>query len=505
MPTDAIPEEMRKQLGGMSLLSPQVSRILDDLDDDASDSGSEEGSASDKADSTHSNESGKSSNIPQLKQDNKPIRPSTLAPKKSHIKSFSSKKKNKGDDKLLKPKPPHITRFHSLRSMLFTANIQDKMNVATEEDRENETTAASKWKEQHEKRQMPRPKTPEKDAQGRDGIGSRLKMSIRRMTSKEVPTMSQISEDEAATFEDNMSTASSGLHTDDEERPRRQRDADEQSINHSDVDELVRWVSRRDGSRERESRQSRKPRADSGRKSLGNSDVDELVRWVSRRSDIKGQPMKGLSDASTESDEEAIADSSEDEDADDLVQWVSHREGPKAGPVRRKMQKGDLDWEDEQHYDSDVPDLSRWVTRRDDTSGESGPGTPVHRTRFEEEDEPERGRSRSRSASPALDRKTHLSVNDVDELVRWVSRKESRRQDVTREEDPHVEATPAKSFEPETGDLRTLRSENAAVQDIKQKEDEKKEQLGMSVDEGSLSHGGLQEVITHVKSLNTEG
>ncbi len=507
MPTDDIPEETRNQLGKMSLLSPQVSRILDDLDDDNSDSGSEEGSASDKAGkSTHLQQNSKSPDTWQTKQENKPVKPSSLSPVISRTKSSSSKHKSKSSKP--KPKPPHMARFHSLRSMLFSANIEDKIKTATEEDIYQEETAATKWKEQHEKRQISRPKTPEKDAQGKSGVGSRIKMKLRRLTSKDVPTLGQIGEDEATQhFDDNASTASSSGQDDGQERSPKRKEEDERSINHSDVEDLVRWVSKRDAPSDGETRNRTGEEVESDRESIADSDVDELARWVSRRSDTKKFEMDGLSEVSTESDEEVAAVSSEDEDPDDLVRWVSHKEGPKAGPVRRKMQRGDLDWEEEHnYYDSDIPELSRWATRQDDTSGESGPGTPVLAARrFDDEDEPERGRSRSRSASPAIRQKNHLGNNDIDELVRWVSRKESKRDCPNPEIRDEVRESLSSNqhVEPEKGDLRTLRTDQATVQDIKQQEDEKKEQLGMTADEGSLSHSDLKEVPTHVRGLNS--
>lgn len=550
-------EEERRQLGTMSLLSPAVTQLLDDLGDDKSNSSSEEGSISDDAELSNistkpdalyrSDHQERQSQYPQT-----PPIPSSLSPRRDTPKSSP---KGSGHVKLPPARPgggssgkrkhPHMARFHSLRSMLFSANLEDKMQTATKEDCQREETAANKWKQQHEQRQIHRPKTPEKDGQGKDGIVPRIKTRIRRMTSKEAPTMGQISEDEVATFDDNASTASSDAEEEQRAISRPYRDADEESINHSDVEELVRWVSRRDPPSDGEARKGRlvgKFPADSGNESLGESDVEDLVRYVSRTADTKKEQQRsGYSDASTESDSELAMHSSENEDAEDLVRWISHRDGPNAGPVRRNLQTGDLDWEIEKQYDSDVPELGRWFKQYDATSGESAVTTPLHELRDPTE-ESERGRPRSRAKSPAAEQKTHLSHEDVDELVRWVSRKETKQQNVTdddvraaellqREDEKkqqigisidqgslshsdlqelveHVRKqsggntttqTASQIDNVETGDLRTLRSSQPDVQEVKQDEEEKKQQLGMTIDEGSLSHSDVNELIDHVR------
>lgn len=547
-------------MGRTSLLSPAVIQLLDDLGDERSDSSSEEGSLSEEADLSNistkpNNSSRKDHQETQSQCPQTPPVPSSLSPRRG---SHHSSPKGSGHVKLpperagsggsAKHKHPHMARFHSLRSMLFSANLQDKMQTATQEDCQREEEAANKWKHQHEKRQMHRPKTPEKDAQGKDGLVPRIKTRIRRMTSRDSPTMGQISEDEVTKFDDNASTASSDAEEEQYRTSHRQRDADEESINHSDVEELVRWVSRRDPPSDGEARKSKlveRIQESSGHESLGESDVEELVRYASRRSDTKNERQRsGYSDVSTESDSELAVHSSEDEDAEDLVRWISHRDGPHAGPVRRNLQTGDLDWEVEKHYDSDVPELGRWFKRHDGTSGESAVTTPAHERRNPLE-EPERGRPRSRAESPVIEQKTHLSHDDVDELVRWVSRRESKQGDVgndvqvteflqqqhekqqqlgmtvgqgslshsdvqdlveharKRSGDQASEPTPSRPNDAETGDLRTLRSSQPEVQELKQEEEEKKQQLGMTIDEGSLSHSDVQDLIDHVKSRET--
>jgi hypothetical protein len=496
---EGVPEEERKQIGRMSILSPAVTQLLDDLGEDPSDSESEEGSLSEQEDTNHPGERTRTTDIQNSRQDkglntnestksssstrkeerssNKRPAHSRLSPARAE-ESGSSKPKHKS-------RQPHMARFHSLRSMLFSNTIEGKMKSITQEDLDSEEAAANKWKSQHAQRQMPsRPKTPEKDAQGKpNGIGSRLKTSIRRMTSKEVPTMETLKEDGAThDFSDHGSTASS----DNEAEPYqwKPREVDEESIDHSDVEDLVRWVSRRDPPSDGEARTSRTPaltltEADGGHDSIGDSDVDDLVQWASRKSsgpDVKQDVHTGYSDASTESDSEMVNqdDSSEEEDAADLVRWVSHREGPTAGPVR----KGRQSWNSSQvgssiNYDSDVPELRRWVTRHDGTSGESVASSPIQNNPGAPKD-PERGRPLSREGHARPMSKGHITHDDINDLVKWVSRKDSKQ--------------------------RTPPRQDEEVDALQHEEEAKKQQLGMSVDEDSLSHSDVKDLTEHVKS-----
>jgi hypothetical protein len=492
---ESVPEEQRKQLGRMSVLSPAVTQLLDDIGDDASDSESEEGGPSEPEDTKHPNKLTKRTDASKARQDKGPvtnqIAKSALSPKREGRSANSKSPSARAGSGSPKPKQPHMARFHSLRSMLFSNTIEDKMKKMTQEDYEKEEAAANKWKNQHAQRQMPsRPKTPEKDAQGKpSGLGSRLKMSIRRITTKDVPTMETLNEDGAAhDFSDHGSTASS----DGEAEPYqwKPREADEESIDHSDVEDIKRWVSRRDPPSDGEARASRSrgpaitlTEADTGHDSMGDSDVDDLVHWASRKSlgpVGHHEHHAGYSDASTESDSEMIkddndGDSSEDEDAEDLVRWVSHREGPTAGPVRQKRKS----WNDSQagssiSYDSDVPELGRWVKRHDGTSGESGATTPARGSlEVPEPDEPERGRPRSREGPTRPTPKNYITHEDINELVSWVSRKDSKQQSP-----------------PEQG---------KEVEELQAQEEAKKKQLGMTVDVGSLSHSDVKDLIEHVK------
>lgn len=491
---EAMPEASRKQLGGMSLLSPAVTQLLDDLGEEQSDSdsnkeGSSEGDDRDDRD-RHNSKHVANELRPETSRTTSKSGKGTKSPRKDNHSPNS--KSGRGSGGLLKPKQPHMARFHSLRSMLFTSAVENKMKEISQEETQKQE-AADKWRNQHEQRQMSRPKTPEKDSQSKDKLGSRIKTTLRRITSKDPPTLDTLNEDGAAhDFSEHGSTASSDAD-DDEENYRRYRDDDEESINHSDVEDLVRWVSRRDPPSDGEARADRKAGTiqpepeDSGHESLGNSDVEDLVRWVSRRSEAPErnqlQPT-GYSDASTESDSEngqGCESSDDEEDADDLVRWISHREGPTAGPMRKFKPKpaATSETDDQTNYHSDVPELGRWVTRHDGTSGESVASSAVHET--EDGPEVERGRPRSRDRPSSRNAKNHLTEDDIGDLVRWVSRHDSKGE----------ESALIDPLEPDE-DLKALQ----------RKEEAKQHAIGMSVDEGSLSHSDVKDLIEHVQSTN---
>ncbi|CAN9422043.1 unnamed protein product [Alternaria alternata] len=446
---DQIPQDQRKQLGRMnSLMSPAVTQILEGLGDDHSDSDSSEGDISEQEEQRSTQHTKKSLEPQRLSQDKQKHiagqnpRPSSLSPSRSSLKSGTGKSsihsktssaRGSGENSA-KPrqKQPHMARFHSLRSMLFQQRIEDQMKTVTQEDCQNEQNAADKWHKQHEERQMHRTGTPEKDSSGKSGIGSRLRMTVRRMTTKDAGNMEKIREDGAPVeFNDRASTASS----DAEGEQRNPYESDGESIDHSDVEELVRWVSRRDPPSDGERRKDNsvvEAKEDSGHESLGPSDVDELVRFASRKSDAK--ETRSINDGHSG-----------------------------------------------EHYESDVPELGRWFKRHDGTSGESAASTPVKETFDDFDEEEQRGRPRSREEIEPIKEKRHITDDDVDELVRWVSRKDSKQQEST-----------------------VLEGDNP-IGRLKREEEEKQQQIGMSVDDGSLSQADLSDVVEHARKTIETG
>ncbi|KAF1831530.1 hypothetical protein BDW02DRAFT_556629 [Decorospora gaudefroyi] len=486
---EQVPEDQRKQLGRMSLMSPAVTQILEGLGDERSDSSSEEEADASSEEEDTSNTKHNNHLDPTVRKHfaAQAPRPSSLSPCRNPTKSstnkgsgrakVSSSRATEDNSAKSRQKQPQMERFHSLRSMLFQTNIQDRMKTVTQEDLQKEQAATNKWRDQHEERQMHRPKTPEKESPGKGGIGSRIKMKMRRMTTKDVGGMEQIREDGAPVeFNDRSSTASSNHEDEQRDVLKDDQASDNESIDNSDVEDLVRWVSRRDSASDGEARKGGvvEVKEDSGHESLDNSDVDDLVRYASRRSvgeeEIKDQ-HSGYSDASTESDSELQQLSSDDEeDTEDLVRWVSHRAGPNAGPVRRKLERRELDSDVDEDYDSDIPELGRWVKRHDGTSGESTATTPV-KPSFEDMEEAERGRPRSRESELPVKEKRHMTYDDVDELVRWVSNRDMKHQ------------------------ATLISASTEAEEESKRREREKERQIGMSTEDGSSSQIDVQDLV----------
>jgi hypothetical protein len=397
-------------LGKMGLMSPQVSRILEDLE--LEDKSSDEDQASQSGDSSPSDEDAGSHR--KSRRD---------MPDQHHFKKSQTSPLPQGNKKKAQtadppprpgPKHPHFARFHSLRSMLFQSNIEANMHKAKESGAKGEPEDV--WKADHEKRQgLNRPKTPESPP--KEGFAHKLGNKLRRLTSKEVPTMNSIREDA-----DNESTAS-----DDEENERRRLAEDSEEIDHSDIEDLVRWASRRDPPSDGERRKlgankDRIDKEDSGHESLGHSDVEDLVRWVSRKENKlsttasvepkqRETPLSEDSDVSAQSDSED--DPMEDEELDDLVRWVSRRDGPNVGPIREKPGGSTQETNPAADGKLDAADKSTSTTREEHKSlkeGESGGGSSLKKE-FE--------------APAARESNAGVAPGDIDELVRWVSSKKA--------------------------------------------------------------------------------
>ncbi|KAJ8118775.1 hypothetical protein OPT61_g309 [Boeremia exigua] len=484
-------KEGRGELQSMGLFSPQVSRILDDLQFEDGSSSTED-SEEDNSSSENDEESRLSDDDTQI--DDSLSRKSRQGPssttKIAHGTKSSARSGSRGTkgftghtigDKSSKNPRSHMARFQSLRSTLFQVNIENSMKQCHEEAEAREKAATS-WKAQHEKRQgYSRPHTPEKE---KDGFGRRIGMKIRRLTNKETPTIANIEENTG-----NLTRRESTATDDDEEPhgdPWKPRQSYESSINHSDVDELVRWVSRRDPPSDGEHQSSSvkaSKKEDSGHESLGHSDIEELVRHASRKS-ISTEPVlpvhMGYSDESTASDSDpSQADDVQDEGSVEgsLSRWVSRRDGAMAGPIRQQRSAFQIE-PDTEADDSDVPEIGRWRTHHDDTSGESITGS----SEIAKKDdisvlEAKRGRSRDRS--PRFEDKDQLQDDDVDELVRWVSRRDSKQMS-----------------SPEISKEDTV---------LQRQEHDKKEQVGMTIDDKSLGPEDLDDLLAHVRDRKMSG
>lgn len=436
------------------LLSPQVSRILDDLELDEK-SSSEDDNASLSGDTGTDKDTGRhhQSRRGNPKQEHS-IRKAQTSPLPRAHNRVQAQHQLPSRGKL-----PHLARFHSLRSMLFASRIEDNIQKSNESKMQEE--AEAKWREEHDSRRaLNRPKTPDGQSPSREGLGKRVRAGLKRMTSKgSPPPMARIPED-------NASTAS-----DDEEGAYQNNEED---ITHSDVEELKRWVSRRDPPSDGEARNSRtsgtKPsrKTDSGHESLGHSDVEELVQWLSRKDHSQQNTSQsqdpvpptnavrhGYSDASTESDSEAATRSTDpahrreslgEDDVDELVRWISHKDGPNAGPVRKRNEKTGAGFDTLlglEPQDPQTEELIRWATRKDDTSGESVNASQENlATIIGYKEDPkvalDSGSSLKKVMSHAepvtkrepLEKDRPLTHEDVEDLVRWVSRKNSDSREV---------------------------------------------------------------------------
>jgi hypothetical protein len=440
-PTAGLKVPASSGLGKMSLMSPAVSSILDELELEG-----ESSSDDDKASlSGDENITDKGAKKVDEAPPNKPHREQSARKVQTHTSPLAQPSKK--DHKAAPPRPskkhPHLERFQSLRSMIFRDNIEANMHKATAAGECK--VPESQWKEEHEKRQgLNRPKTPE--GPPKQGIAHRLGNSLRRMTTKDVPTMNSIKE---APANDNESTASD----EEDERAKAAEDSDaSEEIDHSDIEDIVRWASRRDPPSDGERGRARTTvgehgKEDSGHESFGDSDVDDLVRWASRN--VKPESKTSAvapkttaaattkeehdidtgSDVSTQSDSSGTSD---EEDMDDLVRWVSRREGPNAGPIREKKTattSGPSSVKSDSHED----EVDRWKSREHDMSGESDVDELTPQT-SEEPSLAMRPKQTGGSAlktevvapaSPARESNAGLADDDVDELVSWLSRKKS--------------------------------------------------------------------------------
>ncbi|KAF2110794.1 hypothetical protein BDV96DRAFT_199547 [Lophiotrema nucula] len=531
------PEEV---FGKPSMLTPQISRILDDFaEEHSSSSEDDELELSDDSDPTNTKKVMHHSRDKRNSQDNlKKSRTSPLPPK----------------ERLAPPRPgvggaasrhPHLARFHSLRSMLFSSHIEDAKAQMTEQQIRAE--AEAKWRADHEKRKgLNRPKTPEsptgspEGSPTKPGFVHRMSHKLKRLSSKDSPPpMPTIVDD------DDESTASNSDDETPNEKTRSRKKkgvdgdvSDAESLGPSHVDELVRWVSSRDPSRDGQRRGRSPPKeTKNAHGSLAQSDVDDLVKFVSQKEKRKDSGNNDLAEEAVDLEEESTASDSEGDpkerkksfgnaDVDELMRWVSRKEGNKAGPVRETKQQetsrlraqstassaqgsdiaeitrwftgkdsssgeselpGDTDFNssaldpDEKHSD-----LVRWVTRRDETSGESDTGSAVPS---------DPAGKRARKAPKRVDHGS-LAQQDVDELVRWVSRKDEAPPVVEQEE--RRGRRDSEGHLPIAGHIGLRKEQQEAhpfAQTVTQQNDALREPAG--TDRGAIKHGDIDDLVRH--------
>jgi hypothetical protein len=487
-------------LKSTGMLTPQVSRILDDFD-------WEERSGSDEEPSDAEKSLSEDSDLQDPDKQHKSQ--SSSSPGKKHV-TIEPPPKPLGVAQ--RQRHPHLARFHSLRSMLFSSKIEEEK--MRHDEARAKAEAEEKWRAEHEKRKgWNRPKTPEspKGSPTKESFTHRMGDKLRRITSKEPPTMKGIIEEN-----DNESTASSDNDDQLIESTHIRHGSDADSMNHSDVEDLVRWVSRRDPPSDGEVRRTNTRKSghiDSGHESLGHSDVEDLVAHANRKfsdpkEEAEASPKHDYADASTEEDSEAGVPSKntmDDEDADELVRWISHKEGPNAGPVRKAARSAKpANPNDTQNLPgSSGPELTGSDIGREDVSGESDLPT----------DENASSKSEHKQ-NPSEEDRGSLAPNDVDELITWMSRNHSKSPPTeVSDEEPRGRSPIREDSAPMTHEVqdelvRTVSRREVNAQDEearddgimkwKREEDEKKSALGMKHENESLQPADVDELVRWV-------
>ncbi|KAF2021072.1 hypothetical protein BU24DRAFT_416742 [Aaosphaeria arxii CBS 175.79] len=503
-------EASEEAFGKQPLLSPQVIGILEDLEGESSSSEEE--------------------------PEPQPIRGSSSKGSSGlrHAQTYPLPKQTSRMSKRPVVKNPRLARFHSLRSMLFSSHIEDNLNKLQDEQ------AEERWKQEYEQRKGLTHTKDSSPSRSSKADNYPTKSGHRRVKSKDTPTMNVIEESDCE------STASDDDWTPNVELGKKHDEPlvsdDDESIDHSDMEDLVRWVSRRDPPSDGEASKKRRQKKanlkvqdgqleahDSGHESLGQSDVEDLVDWVSRKpegEDGDGRLPADYSDASTASDSEGAGYSddapSRDQNninVDELVRWVSRKEGANAGPVGRTVPIV----EDDPAFDSDHSELGRWVTRHDDTSGESDVGE-IAAARYEShhlksrspDEESEHGEGASALVAewgdipPSGDEgedeplpeekpatrpplKETLTHEDVDDLVDWVAKKQD-------EPAPEKETT---SQRPPLKETLTHEDVDDLVRWVSRKE-EKAEKAQRPPLKETLTHDDVDDLVRWVSRKNSK-
>jgi hypothetical protein len=327
-----------------------------------------------------------------------------------------------------------MERFKSLRSVLFLSKIEDNMNKMYHEE-QTRADAAQDWRAQHDKRQgLNRPATPDKEKKKDEtekettkdtGLTTRVATKIRRMASHGTPTMEKIPESTAhASAPTRRDSTATDTEDDDDGPPLSIPYSSASASEEDEDDDLTRWTSLADPPSGSDASHAASP-------ALLPTDIPTLLQHARRLSIPPLAPAvqfgtrdSHASDESTASDSDDAAVESEDEDADELVRWVSRRDGALAGPVRGALPTTTAAAADRDD-DGDVTELNPWTAR-------SPPAQRRGRT-AERSGSVSRSRSRVREAKAEMEsgtkkgtKKGGLCDADVDELVQWVSRRDSK-------------------------------------------------------------------------------
>lgn len=289
-------------------LTPQVSSILD----------SWEHFSSDDSDSDDEVDSGVDS-----KKGDKAAKPSTTD-KNPIVKNLEAQKtvvhcepgtpvESKGKEKapsshLRLARHPRLERFVSLRSTLFSTHIEENLkNQAPQQDtpttqtEDNEPLSNMADSAEHPRRQS---------------LAHRMSSTLRKITSRDVPTLRHIKEEphKKAKPEDSPSRQrkdSAHVHSEHDSEG-------EESMHDEDVDDLVRWVSRR--------KSSTHPGEGALQQANQSSDTSKapLVQQPATHASLAKSRLAEQSPAPSEPPSEGLAPT----DVNDIVSWVRSKHTP---------------------------------------------------------------------------------------------------------------------------------------------------------------------------------
>jgi hypothetical protein len=439
-----------------SLLTPQVSRILDDLEGGSSsgesDTASDPGSAREE-DLDEDTGIRKNPIIESLHQTKTSPSPDGKAKAQEH--PFPRLKRH-----------PRLERFVSLRSSLLSSRIADNMSKCAEQKQGGQGLADLDHS-QSSNSSMEASDTARRSSD-KGTLAQRMGKTLRRLTGSNVPTLKGIQEGSESTDPSGKAAQTQASE---------KRDSGQAT----DDDDLAHWRSRvdppSDGSPDHAREDSKNtPASGSGHdrhESLEPENVDELVRWISRKPEPTdqtptNQPGNSL-EASTESDSNDGNDKTheelEDGDIDDIVRWISNNRQinedyrrAKENKMTSKLQHGEshhsvrsshapetseeseilprLEPQRSQHppsefflttqednasslADEDVPELIRTVTRDESThDDEKRRDAAILRWKIEKE-------RQARSGVVDKPHRGEPTEEDIDELVNLVSRRAS--------------------------------------------------------------------------------
>ncbi|KAF2276893.1 uncharacterized protein EI97DRAFT_433114 [Westerdykella ornata] len=391
-----------------SLLSPQVSRIIDELGDDSSSSSS---------DSDSSDETIKRKPASTKKTAKRVASPHQATPSSSSRSPSGTPTGNAPLPRL--KRHPRLERFVSLRSSLFSSHIAEKVSKCEAEQKSDMAT-------QHEPRKSSRlasgGETPPADIERpeRKPLVHRMGDTLRRITSRDAPTVRKGKEEESDTGGSKVRRDSA--MTPGEEHQKRElgdrNDSGEEDrcLSESHIEGLVRLVSASDSASSPKgqpqdsplSGQFQEPAEGPRGQGVRKKDADDKAQQMSTEADKAEH--RDYDDISTESDSEGGDSALDYEDVEELVQWVSRSNDPNAEPGdpiinRQALGRNFLAqrYVDNLTEETNTPDMERSILHEDEAS----PMSEMEQTRGRMTDE--YSLATTQDDRPRLDESTGLA------------------------------------------------------------------------------------------------